>query len=80
MKYLILFRDKEYPEGSLKKHLRENVEMYMGTPDAWDSFDDLLEALQEARELAKGMQEAVVVYDEEKRCILSTYNSEGNSI
>ena len=78
MKYLIFFRDKEYPEGSLKKHLRQNIEIYTGIPDAWGSHDDLLEALEQARELADDMQEAVVVYDKEKRSILSTCTGRTN--
>lgn len=72
MRYLIFHTKTEYEQGTIEKHINY-LQLWSGSPNCWDSFDDLMEAMEEAKYFHETEGCRVVVYDDESERVVHNF-------
>ena len=73
MKYLIFHTKTEYEQETIEEHINY-LKKWGGTPNFWDSYNDLMEAMEQAKYFHEMENCKVVIYDEETENIVYTFN------
>ena len=72
MRYLIFHTKTEYEQETIENHI-EYLQEWGGTPNCWDSYDDLMRAMENAKNFNEMNGCKTVVYDTESESIMHTF-------